>query len=61
MVLPLKKKKKQTHRSMEQNRDHRNKPIHVVIYNKGAKNIQWKEDSLVNKVVEKTRQPHEKK
>ena len=43
------KKKKQTHRSMEQNRDHRNKPIHVVIYNKGAKNIQWKEDSLVNK------------
>jgi len=46
---------------MEQNRDHRNKPIHVVIYNKGAKNIQWKEDSLVNKVVEKTRQPHEKK
>ena len=46
---------------MEQNRDHRNKPIHVVIYNKGAKNIQWKEDSLVNKGVEKTRQPHEKK
>ena len=46
---------------MEQNRDHRNKPIHVVIYNKGAKNIQWKEDSLVNKGVEKSRQPHEKK
>ena len=37
---------KQTHRSMEQNRKPRNKPTHMVSYNIGGKNIQWRKDSL---------------
>ena len=38
------------HRSMEQNRELRNKPTHLwsnVVYDKGG-NIQWRKDSLVN-------------
>ena len=34
---------------MEQNRKPRNKPTHMVSYNIGGKNIQWRKDSLFNK------------
>ena len=41
---------KQTHRSMEQNREPRNEPtlIWAIIYNKRGKNIQWGKDSFFN-------------
>ena len=44
---------KQTHRSMEQNREPRielNAHIYVqFIYDKGGKSIQWRKDSLFHK------------
>ena len=42
---------KETYKSMEWNRESKNKPMYYgqLIYNKGGKNIQWREDSLFNK------------
>ena len=41
---------KQTHRSMEQNREAKSKPMHLKsIYDKRGKNIQCNKDSLFNK------------
>ena len=42
---------KQTHRSVEQNREPRNKPTHLWSINlqQRRQNIQWREDSLFNK------------
>ena len=42
---------KETHRSMEQNREPRNEPMLIwsIFYNKVCKNIQWGRDSLFNK------------
>ena len=43
--------KKQTHRSVEQNGEPRNKPntYRQLIFKKGGKNIQWRKDSLFSK------------
>ena len=41
---------KETHRTMEQNRDPRNKHMNLwSIYDKGGKNMQWRKDSLLKK------------
>ena len=42
---------KETHKSMEWNRESKNKPMYYgqLTYNKGGKNIHWREDSLFNK------------
>ena len=42
---------KQTHQWMEQNREPRNKLMHLwsINYNEGTKNIQWGIDTLLNK------------
>ena len=41
---------KQKYRSVELDRNHRNKPTYgQLLYNKGGKNTQWREDSLFNK------------
>ena len=42
---------KETYGSMEQNRESRNKPIHLwpINLNQGGKNIQWRTDSLFSK------------
>ena len=41
---------KQTHRSMEQNRELRNKPMDLLsIYKTGGKNIQWGKGGLFDK------------
>ena len=41
---------KQTYRSVEQNKEPRNKPTHLwTVFDKRGKNIQWRKDSLFNK------------
>ena len=54
---------KQTHRSMEQHRELRNKSMSFdqLILGKEGKKIQWGNDSLFNKWCGKTRQIHAKK
>ena len=49
---------KQKYRPMEQARKPRNKPMlpMYLIFDKGAKNIQWGKDSLFNSGAEKTGQ-----
>ena len=56
----IKRAQKQTCRSMEQNRESRNKPTHLcqLFYNKKVKNIQWRKDSLFSKGVWKAGQLH---
>ena len=46
-----------------QKRELRNKPIYIqIIYNRGAKNIQWRKNSLFNTIngAGKTGQPYAK-
>ena len=46
---------KNRHRSMEQNRQPRNKPTHLysqLIFNRGSEHIQWAKDSLFNRWFE---------
>ena len=42
---------KQKYRSMEKDRKPRDKPTHLcqLMYDKGGKDIQWRNDSLLNK------------
>jgi len=53
---------RQKSRSMEQNRKPRNKPrlIWSINLTKDEKNIQWRKDSLLNKISGKTGQLHVK-
>ena len=53
---------KHTHRSMEQNKDHRNKPTFIwsIKYDDRNKNIQWRETASSVNAIEKTGQLHAK-
>ena len=54
---------KQTYRSMEQNKEPRNKPTHLqsLILDKTGKNIQWEKDNSSSSDVRKAGQPHVKR
>lgn len=49
--------KEQTHRSIEQNRDYRNKPIKICTTDKSAKAIQWRRDIFLTNGAAVTTHP----